>query len=69
MDRAGWHITGVLEMPKNIIPIFRPPGSLELNPVENYETIVDACCVAWNRLIDRPWKIMSIGLRKWAHEG
>ena len=54
MDRAGWHITGVLEMPKNIIPIFLPPGSLELNPVENYETIVDACCVAWNRLIDRP---------------
>ncbi len=86
MDRAGWHTTGVLEMPKNIIPIFLPPRSPELNPVENiwqfmrdnwlsnrifenYEAIVDACCDAWNRLIDRPWKIMSIGLRKWAHEG
>ena len=101
MDRAGWHTTGVLEMPsKNIIPIFLPPRSPELNPVENiwqfmrdnwlsnrseyskaqrtsaYEAIVDACCDAWNRLIDRlpSWKIMSIGqknggLRKWAHEG
>ncbi len=86
MDRAGWHTTGVLEMPKNIIPIFLPPRLPELNPVENiwqfmrdnwlsnrifenYEAIVDACCDAWNRPIDRPWKIMSIGLRKWAHEG
>ena len=22
---------------------------------------------AWNQLVDRPWKIMSIGLRDWAH--
>jgi len=86
MDRAGWHTTGALEMPKNIIPIFLPPRSPELNPVENiwqfirdnwlsnrifedYEAILDACCSAWNRLIDKPWKIMSIGSRKWAHVG
>jgi hypothetical protein len=24
-------------------------------------------CEAWNKLIDQPWKIMSIGLRDWAH--
>ncbi len=24
------------------------------------------CCSAWNRLIDQPWTIMSIGLRDWA---
>ena len=29
--------------------------------------IVALCCEAWNRLIDQPWKIMSIGRRKWAH--
>src|ERR1700719_2886064 len=29
--------------------------------------IVDHCCDAWNRLIDQPWTIMSIGLREWAH--
>ena len=35
MDRAGWHTTKQLEMPKNITPIFLPPRSPELNPVEN----------------------------------
>jgi len=30
--------------------------------------IVDHCCNAWNQLIAQPWKIISIGLRQWAHE-
>ena len=29
--------------------------------------IVDHCCDAWNKLIDQPWTIMSIGLRHWAN--
>ena len=29
--------------------------------------IVDHCSYAWNKLIDQPWTIMSIGLRDWAH--
>jgi len=33
----------------------------------SYETIVVLCCEAWNKLIDEPWIIMSIGTRKWAH--
>jgi transposase len=33
----------------------------------SYEEIVDHCCDAWNKLIDQPWIIMSIGLRDWAH--
>ena len=33
----------------------------------SYDNIVDHCCHAWNRLIDQPWRIMSIGLRQWAH--
>ena len=33
----------------------------------SYDDIVDHCCEAWNRLIDQPWRIMSIGLREWAH--
>jgi transposase len=86
MDRAGWHTTGELKMPENIIPIFLPPRSPELNPVENiwqfmrdnwlsnrifenYEAIVDACCDAWNKLMEKPGTVRSIGLRKWAHEG
>ncbi len=34
---------------------------------KSYDDIVDLCCEAWNKLIDQPWKIMSIGRRKWAH--
>jgi len=34
---------------------------------KSYEDIVDLCSEAWNNLLDQPWKIMSIGHRKWAH--
>ena len=34
---------------------------------KSYDDIVDHCCEAWNKLIDQPWRIMSIGLRDWAH--
>jgi transposase len=34
----------------------------------SHEAILDCCCEAWNTLIDQPWRIMSIGLRAWAHE-
>ena len=33
----------------------------------SYDDIVDHCCFAWNKLIDQPWKIMSIGMRDWAY--
>ena len=33
----------------------------------SYDNLLDHCCYAWNRLIDQPWRIMSIGLRDWAH--
>src|SRR3954447_23930204 len=33
----------------------------------SYADIVDHGCGAWNRLIDQPWLIMSIGLRDWAN--
>jgi transposase len=31
------------------------------------DDLVDHCCEAWNKLLDNPWRIMSIGLRQWAH--
>ena len=34
-DRAGWHTTGKLDVPKNITPIFLPSRAPKLNPVEN----------------------------------
>ena len=33
----------------------------------SHEDIVSHCCYAWNKLVDQPWTIMSIGLRQWAH--
>jgi putative transposase len=32
------------------------------------DDIVDHCCNAWKKLVAQPWRIMSIGLRHWAHE-
>jgi len=34
---------------------------------KSYDDDVDHCCEAWNNLVDQPWRIMSIGLRNWAH--
>ena len=34
---------------------------------KSYDDILDHHCCAWNRLIDQPWRIMSSGLRQWAH--
>jgi transposase len=34
---------------------------------KGYDDIVEHSCRAWNRLIDQPWRIMTIGLRHWAH--
>ena len=33
----------------------------------SYDDILDHCCFAWNSLTDQPWRIMSLGLRTWAH--
>src|SRR6266436_4900908 len=33
----------------------------------SYDDILEHCCFAWNKLVDQPWTIMSIGLRDWAH--
>jgi hypothetical protein len=45
-----------------------PPGQLAFQRIfTDYKNIVDHCCWAWSDLADRPWKIISIGLRDWAH--
>src|SRR5215212_1622160 len=35
----------------------------------SYRDILDHCCAAWNKLTDQPWRIISLGLRDWAHVG
>jgi|ERR1700677_1866670 hypothetical protein len=34
---------------------------------KSFHDTVDHCCDAWNKLINQPWRIMSIGLRDWAY--
>jgi hypothetical protein len=36
-------------------------------PMTGKLAVPSNCCYAWNRLIDQPWRITSIGLRDWAH--
>jgi transposase len=33
---------------------------------DSYEDIVAHCCSAWNKLLDDPGRIRSIGCREWA---
>jgi hypothetical protein len=33
----------------------------------SYKDVLDHSCDAWNKLTAQPWRIMSIGLRDWAH--
>ena len=35
---------------------------------KSYDQIVTLCSEARNRLRDQPWRVMSIGMRDWAHE-
>jgi transposase len=35
---------------------------------QSYDDLLDHCCDAWNKLVDQPWHIMTIGLRTWAHQ-
>jgi hypothetical protein len=70
------------DLPANITVVPLPPKCPELNPTENVSQflrdnwlsnrvfksydVVDHCCDAWNKLVDQPWRLMSIGPR-WAH--
>ncbi len=34
---------------------------------KSYDDILDHCCESWNKLIEQPSRITSIGMREWAH--
>ena len=83
LNQARWHLLPQLVVPSNITIVPLPAKYSELNPVENvchtrdnwlsnrvfrsYDDLLDRCCEAWNKLVDQPWHIMTIGLRDWAH--
>ena len=74
VDQAGWHLSARLVVPANITILPMPPKSPELNPVENIwqfmrdNWLSNRVFKSYDDLVDQPWRIMSIGLRQWAHE-
>ena len=42
LDRAGWHVSGRVEVPERVGLVFLPPYSPELQPVERVWPLVDA---------------------------
>ena len=66
MDRAGWHTTGKLKVPKNITIILLPSRSPELNPVENIWQYMRQNWLS-NRIFDPYEAILDAGCEAWNH--
>ena len=64
MNRAGWHTTGKLKVPKNITIILLPSRSPELNPVENIWQYLRANWLS-NRVFENYEAIVDAGCQAW----
>ncbi len=64
MDRAGWHTTGKLKMPKNLTIILLPSRSPELNPVENIWQYMRPNWLS-NRIFENYEAILDAGCEAW----
>jgi len=64
MDRAGWHTTGKLNVPKNLTIILLPSRSPELNPVENIWQYIRANWLS-NRVFNDYEDIINAGCEAW----
>ena len=60
MDRAGWHGTDKLKVPKNLTIILLPSRSPELNPVENIWQYLRQNCLS-NRVFEDYDAILAAG--------
>jgi hypothetical protein len=68
LDRAGWHTTAKLDVPKNITTIFLPSRSPELNPVENVWQYLRANWLS-NRVFDGYDAIIDAACDAWRKLG
>ena len=64
LDRAGWHTTPSLRVPKNVTLIFLPSRSPELNPVENVWQYLRANWLS-NRLFETYDDIIDAACEAW----
>jgi hypothetical protein len=64
LDRAGWHTTEKLNIPKNMTMIFLPSRSPELNPVENIWQYLRANWLS-NRVFETCDEIIDAACEAW----
>ena len=65
LDRAGWHTTAKLNVPRNITPILLPSRAPELNPVENIWQYLRANWLS-NRVFDGYDAIIDAACEAWS---
>jgi transposase len=64
LDRAGWHTTGNLNVPKNMTLIFLPSRAPELNPVENVWQYLRQTWLS-NRVFETYGAILAAACEAW----
>lgn len=64
MDRAGWHTSSDLKVPRNLTIILLPSRSPELNPVENVWQYPRANWLS-NRVFETYDDILDAGCEAW----
>ena len=64
MDRAGWHKSDKLKLPKNLTIILLPSRSPELNPVENVWQYLRQNWLS-NRVFENYDAILDAGCEAW----
>ena len=64
LDRAAWHTTGNLVVPRNMTLIFLPSRAPELNPVENTWRYLRANWLS-NRVLDSYEAIVDAACEAW----
>jgi transposase len=64
LDRAGWHTTGHLVVPKNLTLILLPSRAPELNPVENVWQYLRGNWLS-NRVFDTHEAILDAACEAW----
>ena len=64
LDRAGWHTTGHLNVPKNLTLLFLPSRAPELNPVENVWQYLRQTWLS-NRVFDTYEAIIEAACEAW----
>ena len=52
---------------EEVVPQYLRENGISNRVFTSYTDILDHCSDAWNKLVDQPGTIMSIGLREWVN--